>query len=346
MIDFLSPLALSSYLGVTICVSAIVLSIQRGYHHTIKLSENDTDDVLIKYDQDRDPKVPFADSNRVPRLIFGTFILLLLSIYSLYSQVRKFNNSQDPQQELIHNIIAASIVLVAWLYASTLAFISRKYQLPSQWGFIINVHLCIFYFVAFLISIHDTWLLLTTQPDQSWLNALPTILRLLITSDLVYTTVTIPRGAPFIDEKGRSVNSIDVSSIWSYLTFTWVTPLVRLAYRKKKLADEDLPVLTPLFRGSNLFYIFGEHRKSKLLYRIYRANRVAIIMQIIFAFVTSLLYYAPAYFINRILNLIQDIGSGQKDDHLLQHGIVIVLGLGVSIIFVSLTVAQLWYYCK
>ncbi|CAO3626391.1 unnamed protein product [Cunninghamella blakesleeana] len=344
MINFLSPLALSSYQGITICISAIVLSIQRGYHHKIRLSENDTDNALVKYDQDRDPKIPFANSNCIPRLIFGSFILLLVSIYSLYIQVRKLNNNQDSQQELIYNIIAASVVLISWLYASTLALISRKYKLPSQWGFIINVHLCIFYSVSFVIFIHDTWSLLTTQPNQSWLNTLPTILGLLITSDLVYTTVTIPRGAPFVDSTGRSVNPVDVSSIWSYLAFTWVTPLVRLAYNKKKLSDEDLPVLTPLFRGSNLFYIFGEHRQSKLLYRIYRANRIAIIMQIILAFVTSLLYYAPAYFINRILNLIQDIGSGKKDDHLLQHGTVIILGLGVSIIFISITVAQLWYF--
>ncbi|CAO3617179.1 unnamed protein product [Cunninghamella echinulata] len=73
MINFLSPLALSSYLGTTACLSAIVLSIQRGYHHSIKLSENDSDDVLVKYDQHRDPKVPFADSNRIPRLILAHF---------------------------------------------------------------------------------------------------------------------------------------------------------------------------------------------------------------------------------------------------------------------------------
>ncbi|CAO3617183.1 unnamed protein product [Cunninghamella echinulata] len=180
---------------------------------------------------------------------------------------------------------------------------------------------------------------------MSWLKALPILLRLILTLDLFYTTLTIDRGAPFIDDKGKPVNPIDVSSIWSYFTFSWVTPLIRLAYGKKKLSDDDLPILTPIYRGRNLFYIFGEHRGSKLLYRIYRGNRVAIIAQVILAFVTSFLYYAPAYFINRILNLIQDIGSGKKDDHLLQHGIVIIAGLGLSIIVISLGVAQLWYFC-
>lgn len=346
MINYLSPLALSLYLGITASISAIILFIQFGYHSILRQNKKDTDNILIKYDQERDLKVPFSDTHRIPRLIFGTFVLFLISIYTLYDQVRIFSNNNNSNEDLIQNVIAASIVLITWLYALTLTFISKKHQLPNQKGFIINIHLFIIYAVGFIISIHDTWSLVTTQPNMTWLNALPVVLRMLFTSDLVYTTITASRGAPFIDLKGRSVDSVNVASIWSFLLFTWIGPLVRLAYKKKDLTDDDLPALAPHYRGYNLFYLFSKYPHSKLAYRIYRANRLTIIIQVILAIIVALLNYAPSYFISRILNLIQDASTGKKDDQFIENSILIITGLGVSMLAYSTVNNQLSYLSK
>ncbi|CAO3650125.1 unnamed protein product [Cunninghamella blakesleeana] len=333
MVNFLSPLALSLYLGITTCISAIILFLPFGYFHIIKSTKKDIENELIKHDQERDLKVPFSDIHRIPRLIFGTLILFFISIYSLYDQVRIFINNHN--EDLIQNIIAAAIVLTSWLYVLILTFISKKHQLPNQRGFIINIHLCIIYIVGFIISIYNTWILVTTQPNMAWLNALPITLHLLFTGDLVYTTITAPRGAPFIDSTGRSVASSSVSSIWSFLMFAWIGSLVRFAYKKRDLTNDDLPALTPHYRSYNLFYHFSKNRQSKLIYRIYRANRLTIFIQVILAIIVAVLNYAPSYFIRQILNLIQDAGSGKKDGHFIENSILIVAGLGISMLAYS-----------
>ncbi|KAI8084874.1 P-loop containing nucleoside triphosphate hydrolase protein [Halteromyces radiatus] len=344
MLEIPDKLWLSSGLAITTCLSALILSIQRGFYNKIQLPlEDGNDQVTVKYDQDRDPNVPFADTDRIPRILFGTSMLTLLSIYGLYSQVLTFDKHVNDQQS-VYGILSSTFILITWLYALALTIVSRRYQFPSQWGFVLNVHLCIIYFVAWFISLHDIWTAFTTNPGMPWLNSLPLVLQFLLLTDMVYTTATTDRGAPFVDENGKSVTAIDVSSIWSYLTFSWVTPLVHLAYSKQKLTDDDLPTLPPIFRGRNLFYIFGEHRDSSLLLRIYLANRTAIHAQIVLAFVSSFFYYAPAYFVNQLLILIQDIGSGKAGDDAMSHGILIIAGLGASVVVVSLIVAQLWYF--
>ncbi|CAO3650101.1 unnamed protein product [Cunninghamella blakesleeana] len=320
-------LAFSIYLGITAFISVIILFIQFGYRYIIKSTKKRNES--IKYDEDRDLKVPFSDEHRIPRLMFGTFILFLVSVYLLYDQVRIFKNNNS-NEDLIQNIIAASITLTVWLYMLTLTFISKKYQLPNQRGFVINIHLCIVYSVGFIISIYDTWILVTIQSNMTWLSALPTVFRLLFSGDLVYTTITASRGPPFIDIEGRSVNAFNVASIWAVLTFGWVAPLVKFAYKKKNLTDDDLPVLSLHYRCYYLFHHFGKYRHSKLVYRIYRANRFGFIMQIILTIIMALLHYAPAYFINKILNLIQNVNTVEKDNHFIENSIPLVIGLGAS----------------
>ncbi|KAI8343122.1 P-loop containing nucleoside triphosphate hydrolase protein [Chlamydoabsidia padenii] len=334
---------LSSTLALTTCVSALVLSIQRGYYHKIQLPlEDGTDQITVKYDHNRDPKVPFSDTERIPRLTFGTIVVTLISVYTLYSKVDGLDGTGG--QESVYGAVGAILTLIPWLYSSCLVLLSRRYRFPSQWGFVLNVHLCILYFVAWVGSLYDVWIAFTTDPGMPWINSVPLVIQFLLLTDMVYTAATTDRGPPFVDRTGRTVNAIDVASIWSYLAFTWVTPLVKHAYKKQKLADEDLPILPPIFRGRNLFYISGKFRQKPLLYRIYLANQGAIHAQVTLSFVSSFIYYAPAFFINQLLILIQDIGSGKAGDEAITRGILIIAGLGASVILIGLIVAQLWYF--
>ncbi|ORZ17379.1 P-loop containing nucleoside triphosphate hydrolase protein [Absidia repens] len=343
MSDIPATLWLSSCLAITVCLSALVLSIQRGYYHKIQLPLEDGDtQVSVKYDQKRDASVPFSDNERLPRLTFGTSIVTLISIYALYDQVVIFDKNNGDQAS-VYGMISAIFTLITWLYTCALVILSRRYEFPSQWGFVLNVHLCVIYLVALSISIHDVWMAFTTDPGMPWVNSVPLVVQFFLLIDMLYTTATTDRGPPFVDKNGKVVCAVDVSSIWSTLNFNWSTPLVRLAYNSTKLSDDDLPTLPPTFRAL-YFIIFHESREVPLLLRIYRANKTAIIVQIVLSIVTSILYYAPAYFINRLLNLIQGISTGEAGDDALTQGLIIIAGLGVSVIVVSLSTAQLWYY--
>ncbi|KAF1805468.1 P-loop containing nucleoside triphosphate hydrolase protein [Mucor lusitanicus] len=330
---------LSGGLALVTCGSAFVLSLQRTYLH----KSQQKDRAPLVFDKQRDASVPVADDDtRFVRLTFGTLTLTLLSALNFYHAV-----IQQQQQKTSDWWITASACaqFVAWLYASVLVLVARRYRFPSEWGWILNVHLCVFFTMIWCIAVYDVYDAYVISPSDNWIHMLPRLLALILGSDLVFTTATTPRGAPFLDENGRKVAAIDVASIYSFLYFSWVTPLINLAYKNKKLTDEDLPTLPPLYRGHNLYYIFGATRNKSLLKRIYTTNKKAIIIQVVLAFTTSLLYYVPAYFVNRLLTLIQNM-NGVEDDVSIRRGFVIVASLGVTILILGIFVGQLWYYAS
>lgn len=327
---------LSGALALTACSSAFILSLQRTWLHKMR----QTDPAPLRFDDKRDYTQPFADdTQRLTRLSFATFTLTALAALNLYNAV-----SLHQQEEWA---LAASYCaqFVSWLYAAVLVLVSRRHKFPSEWGWILNVHLCILYTTTWCIALYNIYEAFVLDPNDSWLHMLPTILSLLLGSDLVYTTATVSRGPPFLDENGKAVASINVASIFSFLYFQWVTPLVHLAFKNQKLTDDDLPTLPPLFRGHNLYYIFGATRGKSLLKRIYITNKPAIIIQVVLAIVTSLGYYIPAYFVNQLLILIQSM-NGKEDTVSIRKGFVIVASLGASIFILGVVVGQLWYYGK
>ncbi|KAI7904063.1 P-loop containing nucleoside triphosphate hydrolase protein [Cokeromyces recurvatus] len=327
---------LSSALALISCTSAFVLSLQRVHLHKTQKK----DPAPLRFDQDRDLTVLISnDTNRLTRTTFSTSILLILSALSLYDNVIV----QHPENWL--TTVSACIQLITWLYTFVLVLVSHRYKFPNKWGWILNVHLCILYTSAWCISVYDLYEAYTLNPTDSWLHMLPYTLTFFLSTDLVYTTATAQRGQPFVDEHGKQVANINVASIFSILYFQWATPLIKTAYKNKKLTEEDLPILPPLFRGYNLYYIFGSSRGNSLLKRIYRANKKAIIIQVILAFITSCLYYVPAYFVNQLLLLIQSINHGQ-DRGLIEKGFVTVISLGASIFILGILTGQLWYYAS
>ncbi len=326
---------LSGSLAVISCSSAFILSLQRTWLH----KSQQKDPAPLRFDTQRDPNSPVADdSNRLTRLTFSTLTLTLLSALNFYDIVK------GKQQEDDWSLTAAyCIQFVSWLYATVMVLVSRRYRFPNEWGWILNVHLSIVFSMTWCIAIYNIYESFVLQPNDTWIHMLPTIIFLVLGSDLLYTTLTVARGPRFLDENGRQVNSINVASIFSFLYFQWATPLIHLAFKNKKLSDEDLPILPPLFRGYNLYYIFGESRGKSLLKRIYLSNRHAINIQVILAFVTSLVYYAPAYFVNQLLVLIQSM-NGKENTDSIRKGFVIVSSLGATIFILGILVGQLWYY--
>ncbi|KAG2206947.1 hypothetical protein INT47_008416 [Mucor saturninus] len=330
---------LSGALAVTACSSAFILSLQRTWLHKTQ----QRDPAPLRFDDKRDLTQPWADdSSRLTRLSFGTWTLTALSALNLYNVI-----SHHQQREDWALTASYCAQFVSWLYAAVLVLVSRRHKFPSEWGWILNVHLCIFYVLAWCLALYDIYEAFVLDPNDSWLHMLPTILKLLLGSDLVYTTATVSRGQPFLDENGKPVASINVASIFSFLYFEWVTPLVHLAFKNQKLTDDDLPSLPPLYRGYNLYYLFGATRNggNSLIKRIYLTNKPAIIIQVVLAVVTSLCYYVPAYFVNQLLILIQSM-NGEEDDVSIRKGFVIVASLAASILILGIFVGQLWYYAS
>lgn len=326
---------LSGALAITSCFSAFILSLQRTWLHKSQQQNS----APLRFDDNRDPISPSADDTvRQNRLTFGTLLLASLSALKLYEVIEGMQ-----QQEDWSLIVSHCIQFVSCLYTLVLVLVSRRYRFPDEWGWILNVHLAILYSMAWCNALYNLYKSYILTPSESWAHMLPTILTFSLYVDLVYVTMTASRGPPFIDENGKQVAAVNVASIFSLLYFQWATPIVQLAFNTKKLEDKDLPTLPPLFRGHNLYYIFGENRNKSLIRRMYLANRRTVIIQITLAAIAAASYCLPAFIVNRLLTLIQSM-NGKEDSESIRKGFLIVAGLGVSVAVLGIVVAQLWYF--
>ncbi|KAF1804752.1 hypothetical protein V8B55DRAFT_1497484 [Mucor lusitanicus] len=342
----------------TACLSSLVLSVQRRFYASdtgsIRLAEEQPSSSSsrsikpLKYDHVRDYTVPFADDTRLTRILFGTITMTALRLYDLYDAALQLASHE---KAAVYNVICIAMICIAWFYVLALTVVSRRYRLPNTWGFMLNIHLFVYYMTSLFVSLYCLWDAFRVHHSQLTLaQGLPLVLNILFSLDLIYTTGSIEQGPPFLDVDGQQdkdkkpapVAGITVASIFSFLYFNWGTPIVLGVYNNAK--DIHLPSLPPTYRGYNLYYMFGAERDRSLIHRLIHANLPALILQAITTAISAALYYGPAFFLNKLLNLIQEIDAGKQDEFYLIKGVMIVSGLSLSLMVLSIVVGQLYYW--
>ncbi|GAN05680.1 ABC bile acid transporter, the ATP-binding cassette [Mucor ambiguus] len=324
---------------VVLTASSLIFSIQRAYSHHQKLNADPA--VPIKRDTERDiANVPFANGNRLSRLNFETLVLTIISVYIFYVHTQQ---QQQHQHDAVYTVIGSAFTFITWIYCLMLSMTAIRYPLPSSVGWTLNVHLFTLYLVLWVSSIGNALVSWYQTSIVSLVLILPVILGL----DLVYTTATVKRGSPFLDEHHQPVISSNVESIIGTLYFFWITPIINTVNSKgKDLTDDDLPRLPITHRPFNLFYCFGVSRGKRLLYRIYLANRLSLAVQLSLSVTIALVMYGQPLFLNKLLLLIQDMSTGGADDRSLILGFGYIVGMALFNILSSLVIAQLWFYAQ
>lgn len=335
MADIPAPFWFSICQIVFLTASSLILSIQRAYSHHQRINPDLS--VPIKKDTERDVvNVPFANGNRLHRLAFESSVLTIISVYQFYIHLQQ-------QQHVVFNVIGSAFTLATWIYCVVLSMTAVRYPLPNSVGWALNVHLFVLYAVLWVSAVGHaliSWYQTSTVP---LILTLPVILGF----DLVFTTATVKRGSPFLDQHHQPVVSNNVESIIGTLYFYWITPIINTVNSKgKALTDDDLPRLPITHRPFNIFYCFGASRGKRLLHRIYLANRVSLIVQLSLSITIALVMYGQPLFLNKLLLLIQDMSVGGVDDRSLVLGLGYIVGMALFNIFSSLVIAQLWFFGK
>lgn len=335
MADIPAPFWFSICQIVFLTASSLILSIQRAYSHHQRINPDLS--IPIKKDTERDVvNVPFANGNRLHRLVFETLVLTIISVYQFYIHLQQ-------QQHVVFNVIGSAFTLATWTYCVVLSMTAMRYPLPNPVGWALNVHLFVLYVVLWVSAVGHALI--------SWYqtSAVPLVLTLpvILGIDLVFTTATVKRGSPFLDQHHQPVVSNNVESIIGILYFFWITPIINTVNSKgKALTDDDLPRLPITHRPFNIFYCFGASRGKRLLHRIYLANRASLIVQLSLSITIALVMYGQPLFLNRLLLLIQDMSVGGVDDRSLVLGLGYIVGMALFNIFSSLVIAQLWFFGK
>lgn len=92
----------------------------------------------------------------------------------------------------------------------------------------------------------------------------------------------------------------DVVNYWSWMTFSWMTPFIMFA-SKKELDNEDLPQLSRTMRTQIVLDKLKATQGTKVLWRIVKANRLDIGLDISLTIVSVFFNYLGPYFLQSIL---------------------------------------------
>lgn len=141
-------------------------------------------------------------------------------------------------------------------------------------------------------------------------NAAITLLLASIIAMLRFNTpLTIGRavgGRPLLSLTSQLVIAPDdVVSVWGWLTFSWVTPLIKQA-SNEEMQPDDLPPLSTTMRTKQVFQLFNDTKARNLFLRIVYANRFDLIVDGALTFVAAVFSYMSPYFFQRILWVIDE----------------------------------------
>ncbi|KAH9811640.1 hypothetical protein DFH28DRAFT_433779 [Melampsora americana] len=161
--------------------------------------------------------------------------------------------------------------------------------------------------------------------------------------------------------KDGNVTLIACCSVLDHLFFNWVSPVMKAGMKKASLEKSDLPHLSADFRSWNLYKkvidniaqasqnqtgLMKHVGKSPqwmnpLLWRVIKINQTAFMTQAALALLNSVLYYAPAFFLRKIIEFLEHKDASETKSTAM--GYTYCAGLLIAMLSESIVSGQLWY---
>ncbi|KAF7321054.1 hypothetical protein HMN09_00192800 [Mycena chlorophos] len=153
-------------------------------------------------------------------------------------------------------------------------------------------------------------------PLPSTLSLVGFWLNLVLLVGLLVVVCAMPLGIPSNlvkkSEIGKSVSPEDYTSLWGWVTFRWVYPLV-LRGRDTTLNEGDVWNLSPSISSRPIFLKFSSLKSTTLFRRLWAANSFDIIMDFLLTLLSVMFNYAGPFFLKRILDAVDTDNETEKD---------------------------------
>ncbi|KDR78080.1 hypothetical protein GALMADRAFT_224469 [Galerina marginata CBS 339.88] len=249
-----------------------------------------------------DAEVVLEVSNFVP--LWRTVVFVFVGIVQSFSWIavgsyRLYNDSTDVWRAIFSFFVATS-----WLYTVIRPIVrptaTSPYDLFSLYLILLTSAI-----LQFGGTLFDHTVLAAPLPSSFVLFGLVT--NLLSVVLLLVVVVTMPMASPSNEvnrkEIGQSISPEDYTSLWGWITFRWVYPLVQRG-TYATLNEQDVWNLSPTMQSRPVFVKFSSIYRSTLLRRIWAANSLDLMLDFSLTFVSVLFNYAGPFFLKQILDLI------------------------------------------
>ncbi|KAN0111601.1 hypothetical protein V8E52_008339 [Russula decolorans] len=218
--------------------------------------------------------------------------------------IASFTIIQD-ERDLVY-VASPFVLALTWLFATVRSIVRPKFTPPYD-----LLTLYLIYTVFELVSLgafaYNHRAYGTPLPPLLILTA--HILNLCVVFILVAIVLSMPLAIPSRQvEKakiGLSVSPEDYTTLWGWVTFSWVWPLVRRG-TNTMLNEDDVWALSPTMQSRSVFVKFSNTKRATLLRRLWAANSLDLILDFILTLVSVCFNYTSPFFLKRILDAIGD----------------------------------------
>ncbi|KAF8963320.1 multidrug resistance-associated ABC transporter [Flammula alnicola] len=247
-----------------------------------------------------------------------------------------YNDSSNPWRGIF-----SFLVVVSWLYTA-IRSVARPTATPPYDMFSLYVIL----FFAGILQVGGVLFdhSILGSPLPSTFSMVALIANELVVLLLLFLTMTMPLATPSnrVDPKdiGRSVSPEDYTTLWGWITFSWIYPLINLG-RYATLSEQDVWNLSPTMQSRPIFVKFSSIVRSTLLRRLWAANSLDLILDFALTFVSVIFNYAGPFFLKRILDLI-DLDHPTPESRTRAY-IYAFLAFGCSLGKAQADVQHLWF---
>jgi hypothetical protein len=101
--------------------------------------------------------------------------------------------------------------------------------------------------------------------------------------------------------QGKTVSPEDYTSLWGWVSFTWVKPLIdRGTY--ETLNEGDVWNLSPTMQARPVYLKFSSCKRKTLLRWLWAANSLDLILDFVLTYVSIVFNYLGPFFLKRILD--------------------------------------------
>ncbi|TFK37596.1 multidrug resistance-associated ABC transporter [Crucibulum laeve] len=128
-----------------------------------------------------------------------------------------------------------------------------------------------------------------------------------IISGLLFVVLGMPLAIPSShvkrEEIGKTVSLEDYTSLWGWISFSWVRPLIQLG-RNTTLNENDVPSISPTMQSRPVFIKFSSIYRSTLLRKLWAANSLDLLLDFILTYIAIIFTYSGPFFLKLILDAI------------------------------------------
>ena len=198
------------------------------------------------------------------------------------------------------------VTAVTWLYAFL-----RPIIWPSQTIFFDLFALYTAHLVTGLAILggsffdHDVYQL----PLPSRIALVAQVANLAVITFLLATVLNMPFAVPSAkvdkEDVGKSVCPDDYCSLWDWITFHWVVPLIKKGTRNT-LNEDDVWNLSPTLSSRPLTSLYRDLGPGSIVWKLWAANSSDMIWDFLLTLISVTLTYAGPFFLQRILAAIAD----------------------------------------